>query len=437
MAQVQTQPATLTIAAHPPVAEQTSRAIPVQPHTTAPEARNRGRLTLDAYSPVNQNGSFEFDRVIKSGYVQKRTQKTKAWRTIYLVLRPNTLSIYKSDKEEKLRRKIYLSDLTAVTLLKDPKNKRQNVFGLFSPAKNYHFQAPTLRDAEEWVDLIRQDARIEEEEEEMFLASPGPRQPSFSPPVEVGSAGSNRALASPERFLSSSPEPVDPPIRGLGKPYNRRPSHLDSSGLSNAELASHSDFSDSDMHRVPGASFESLTAQQPSTSPGPSRQSLGALHSNRVSGTHQEADPDRVIWQGWMWFHRSKGGVRQWKKSWGVLRPRNFILYKDDVESSVLFLLYMSSIVNVVETDPMSRTKKHCMQIITDEKSYRFCTHDEEALVQCLGAFKSLLAKRRELEAKAGSSHPVATSSTPAPATAPATAPAAAGAAPVEASPLV
>lgn len=37
----------------------------------------RSRLPPDAFSPVNQNGSFEFDRVIKSGYVQKRTQKTK------------------------------------------------------------------------------------------------------------------------------------------------------------------------------------------------------------------------------------------------------------------------------------------------------------------------------------------------------------------------
>lgn len=35
-------------------------------------------LVLDTYvSPVNQNGSFEFDRVIKTGYVQRRTQKTK------------------------------------------------------------------------------------------------------------------------------------------------------------------------------------------------------------------------------------------------------------------------------------------------------------------------------------------------------------------------
>jgi hypothetical protein len=328
----------------------------------------------------------------------------QTWRTIYIVLRPNTLSIYKSDKEEKLRRKIYLSDLTAVTLLKDPKNKRPNVFGLFSPSKNYHFQAPTLKDAEEWVELIRQDARIEEEEEEMFLASPVVRPPSFLRGTQPANIDSNRSLPSPDHLLSSSPEPPEPPIRNLGKPYARRTSQIDSSGLSGAELASHSDFSDSDMHRIPGASFESLAVQQPPTSPGPSRPSLGALPGTRVSGTHHEADPDRVIWQGWMWFHRSKGGVRQWKKSWGVVRPRNLILYKDEAESSVLFVLYMSSIVNVVETDPKSRTKKHCLQIITDEKSYRFCTHDEEALVQCLGAFKSLLAKRRELEAKAGTS---------------------------------
>lgn len=41
-------------------------------------SRLRSRLALDTYSsPVNQNGSFEFDRVVKSGYLQKRTQKTK------------------------------------------------------------------------------------------------------------------------------------------------------------------------------------------------------------------------------------------------------------------------------------------------------------------------------------------------------------------------
>jgi len=93
--------------------------------------------------------------------------------------------------------------------------------------------------------------------------------------------------------------------------------------------------------------------------------------------------------------------VKQWKNSWAVLRPRNLILYKDQSEYAAQFIVQMSSIVNVVDLDPISRTKKFCLQIITEEKSYRLAAHDEESLVQCLGAFKSLLAKRRELEARA------------------------------------
>ncbi|KAK3401001.1 hypothetical protein B0T20DRAFT_158930 [Sordaria brevicollis] len=371
-------------------------SISMPPPSTA--ARLRSNLAAETYSPVNQNGSFEFDRVIKSGYVQKRTSKTKAWRTIYLVLRPNTLSIYKSDKEEKLRHKIYLSDLTAVTFLKDPKQKRPNVFGLFSPAKNFHFQAPTLQDAQEWVDLIRKDARIEEEEEELFLASPLPRRQS-----DLNYA----ATADRERLASSSPEPLEPPVRILASPPNgRRPSAIESSGMSGTELASHSDFSDSDFQRIPGTTIASLTARSP-TVPQPRAGAVqgtpmtpGAMNVSQSSGINLEQDPDRIIWQGWLRFLRSKRGVKQWKKSWAVLRPRNLILYKDESEYSVLFVVAFSSIVNVVDIDPLSKSKAHCLQIITDEKSYRFCAQDEEELVQCLGAFKSLLAKRRELESK-------------------------------------
>lgn len=325
-------------------------------------------------------------------------------------MRPNTLSIYKSDKEDKLQRKIYLTDLTAVTLLKDPKHKRQNVFGLFSPAKNFHFQASTLSEAQEWVELIRRDARIEEEEEEMFLASPAVRRQSylgFTSPERH----SNRALPEQDRPASSSPEPQDLPLPVLTTTQARRPSQLDSSGMSGGELASHSDFSDTDVHRVRGVSFENL-AQSPPSSGIPVRAGFGLRNVSQTSGINVEHDPDRVIWQGWLWFLRSKRGVRQWKNSWAVLRPRNLILYKDESEYSVLFIVYLSSIVNVVDMDPLSRTKTHCLQIITEEKSHRFCAHDEESLVQCLGAFKSLLAKRRELEAKAAATAAAVASAT-------------------------
>lgn len=486
-----------------------STTITIPPNSIAmPQLENqvdrlRNRLAPGTFSPVNQNGSFEFDRVIKSGYVLKRTQKTKvrhlhsilhasrpsamwesgsnngaqAWKTIYLVLRPHTLSIYKTEQEDKLRRKIYLSDLTAVTLLKDPKQKRQHVFGLFSPSRNFHFQANSPKEAQDWVDVIRKDARIDEEEEEMLLASPAIRRQSYvgvlasgalvgSPPGDVqmqqhqqqrvGSSGNVESSAAAERLASSSPEPPEPPATSrfggakhttTAAATRRRSSYnMESSGLSGNELASHSDFSDNEMqHVVPGGgvSFESLAVQSPPSSslqlpmgatvaaaatgpatttatsaPGeasPDRPVMGNRNASQVSGLNVEQDPDRIVWQGWLWQQRSKGGVKQWKDMWAVLRPRNLILYKDESEYTAQFILPMSSIVNVVDLDPASKTKVHTLQIITEEKSHRLCAHGEEELVHCLGAFKSLIAKRRGLEAKhaAAAAAPISTPEPP------------------------
>ncbi|KAI1344106.1 PH domain-containing protein [Xylariaceae sp. FL0016] len=396
-----------------------SSAMAVPSPTNTQANRLRSESVLPAASPVTQNGSFEFDRIIKSGYVQKRTQKTKTWKTVYLVLRPNALSLYKSDKESKLRRKIFLSDLSAVTLLKDPKQKRQHLFGLFSPAKNYHFEAPTAHDAQEWIDLIRQDARIEEEEQEMFLASPIVRRQSFSPATMLSNGNTKTTDIQPvldrERVLSSSPEPMDRPVsKSVHSISGRRPSHNDYSGLSGNELASQSDMSDNECVRAHGASIESFTV--PSTSASATqidtgakeRPVLGNRNASQLSGLNLEHDPDRVVWQGWLWFLKGKRGVRQWKNCWAVLRPRNFILYKDESEYTASFIVSLSAIVNIVDIDPISKTKQNCMQVITDEKGYRFCAHNEESLVHCLGAFKSLLSKRRELEARAAASGNVA-----------------------------
>ncbi|RDA93329.1 hypothetical protein CP533_0345 [Ophiocordyceps camponoti-saundersi (nom. inval.)] len=347
---------------------------------------------------VNENGCFDSDRVIKCGYVERRTRKTKKWKTVYVVLRPNALSMYKNEKETKLRRQVYLSDLTAVAFLKDPKHKRENVFGLFSPSRNFHFQAPTPADAREWVDLIRKDARIEEEETELILASPPAR--SMSP------AGRGRDVV-----LSSSPE-MYVPIATAGR---RESSFVDWSGLSGNEMLSHSDFSDNEGQQPRGGSLESLAVRLPHgegvfVSSAPANRSASQLsilndknkNSNRNhSSSKVDQVLDRVVWQGWLWIMRSKGGVRQWKDMWAVLRPRNLILYKDESEYTAQWIVHLSAVVDVVDIDPLSKSKQNCLQVITEEKSYRFCAHDEESLVHFIGAFKSLLAKRRGLEARA------------------------------------
>lgn len=47
------------------------------PTTQARSFRNQQLTPLDTFSPVNQNGSFDFDRILKQGEVHKRTRKTK------------------------------------------------------------------------------------------------------------------------------------------------------------------------------------------------------------------------------------------------------------------------------------------------------------------------------------------------------------------------
>ena len=87
---------------------------------------------------------------------------------------------------------------------------------------------------------------------------------------------------------------------------------------------------------------------------------------------------------------------------WGVLRPKNLHFYKNGQEYSVVKILSMSAVIDAVEIDPLSRSKIFCFQLITEEKTYRICAPSEEELAKWLGALKSILVKRKELERERG-----------------------------------
>jgi hypothetical protein len=404
-------------------------------------------LSLDTFSPspVNVNGSYEFDKVLKSGYVHKRTRKTKSWKPIYLVLRPTSLSIYKDNQESKLRHKVQLPELTAVAFLKDPKGKKQNVFGLFSPSRNYHLEAQSKADADEWVSLIRKHARIEEEEEEMFLQSPSTGQGAGYPGLDAMMAHrmeqTHIAPQDHDRHGTSSPEPHMPGSipHAAGAPEQgvlRRPSHFDYSGN---EPASHSDMSDNEFFstsvtRHLGTSQVSIPEEaaldvispaavlpRPGFAAGNASQSsvhqLQTINTNtnpldpsstapaaapQITQPANPSDPERVIWQGHLLHLRSKSGMRQWKPLWGVLRPRTFALYKDTGEYSPVLVIPLGSVINAVEIDPVSKSKTLCWMCITEEKGYRFCMKGEEELDRVLGAWKSLLSRRKGKDVPSG-----------------------------------
>ncbi|KAL8857527.1 MAG: hypothetical protein Q9178_005855 [Gyalolechia marmorata] len=369
--------------------------LPLAVSTVRPanEARS-GHLNLDTFSPVNQNGSFEFDRVLKSGELYKRTRKTKQWKKLYLVLRPNLLSIYKSPSEDRLHKQISLSDLNAVAHVRDRKGRREHLFGLYTPARNYHFQAKDERDAKAWVELIRQEARLDEEDDRLY--NPTSTQTNYKQELQP-----DQGLIEQDRFASSSPEPIDIPYGhsrsrdGIRIPGARRSSthNLDYSG---DDLGAYSDWSDappqshgSFIHRKirPPSGFGS-TAMSPLPQ--------GTARNGSNPGGLNPQDNERVIWHGYLLILKSKGGVRQWKKLWTVLRPKNLAFYKNEEEYAAQLIIPLSNIINAVEIDPVSRSKPHCMQVIAEDKNFRLCAPDEDSLAKWLGALNSQLARRRE-----------------------------------------
>lgn len=397
------------VLARPSVSENPRTPTLQLPHPShlgpAPPSRN-GQVILDTFSPVNEHGSFAFDRVLKTGKVFRRVKHKHvfraSWKSAYLVLRPNLLSVYKDEETTRLRVSITLSEVTAVATVKTPRSTRKHVFGIFTPSKNYRFEAPSERDAEDWIDRIRAETP-RDEDDQAFLALSHKREP---PTIQRQFVDDTTDHSDQDAIArASSPElgrALSPVAGSSSSPWAaaRKPPIPITQDYSGNEITSYSELSDgppptrsSRLRSMPSIHTLSISAPEdkPVSSSLPrdtSRQSdLGILR-----------DPERVVCQGYLQGLRIKGTVRQWKRLWVVLRPKTLAFYKDDQEYSALKIISMSQVIDAAEVDPMSRSKRFCLQLIAEEKTYRLCAPDEESLARWLGAMKSIFAARKKLE---------------------------------------
>lgn len=345
--------------------------------------------------------------------------------------------MYRDESESRLRNQIKLSEVTAVARQKDPKRKEKHVFGIFTPSRNYHFEAASDGDAQDWIEHISQEARIYEAEEEILLASPGGARSTYQgfersidtsiqPIDEQGVSGQSSSdvdALHPPLHTSSFPKGRS---RGQSTLSGRQPSYLEYSGTEGR--GSYSDLSEA---AGPTARLSALslshTEGRPSTSSAmqsysnsiygsaPNRPSMGARNASQLSvlgygggdarvSMQRDQDPERIVYQGWILLLKSKRGVRQWKKIWMVLRPKGLALYKNEDEYRAVLILPFSEILEAVEINPLSKSKDQCMELICEERNYRFCARDEETLTKWLGSFKSLLSRRRAAEKDAHTS---------------------------------
>lgn len=371
--------------------------------------RPRNNGNQDPFSPVNENGSFEFDRVLKTGRVCRRVKHKHvfraSWKPAYLVLRPNLLSVYKDEETTRLRVSVSLSEVTAVAPVKSPRSTRRHVFGVFTPSTNYRFEAPTERDAEEWITRIRASIPNDEHERALLGLTSKQETPTINKQL-VDDTTDHSDFDHPGRASSPEPRHALPPRVGTQNlPYIQ--------DYSGNELASHSELSDGPapsrnrhLRSMPSIHSLSLSAPEEKSSFLPSSLPSTILPRDTTKPADHGIlrDPERVICQGYLQGLRIQGTVRQWKRLWVVLRPKSLAFYKDDSEYSALKIVPMAQVFDAAEVDPMSRSKKFCMQIISEEKTYRLCAPEEESLARWLGSLKSILAARRKLDPALGSS---------------------------------
>lgn len=309
---------------------------------------------------------------------------SQSWKSIYLVLRPNCLSIYRDKDETKLRHQINLAEITAVARQRDSKKKMDHVFGIFSPARNYHLSASTEKEAQQWVDLIRREARIDEEEGDMTLMSPTGTK------TFTGFDRARRDVLSPNNASSSSEIDTERP------PSSVAPEHMHSARRPSQAL----NYSGNERSSVSDCDFSDTGAFQASVTSLPKKVAQQKRNVSQQSNIGATPDEERVVCHGWLYLLKSKGGVRQWRRVWVVLRPKGLAIYKTDDEYSATHIIPFASIIDAVDIDSVSRSKQYCMQVISEEKNFRFCAPDENALAKWLGAFKSLLIRRRESQQK-------------------------------------
>ncbi|KAF2671823.1 PH-domain-containing protein [Microthyrium microscopicum] len=351
---------------------------------SSPPGDSRGaHIDAATFSPVNEKGCFEFDREIRAGELLKKGRKTKKYKTTFIVLRPLCLSLYADKEHTALRHSISLTEITAVARRRKSKRPRPGLFTVFTPPRNFHFDARSEQEADEWVHQLRVSARIDE--------------------WESGLGTSEEEDASEDIIV---PQPTS--SKAISVPGSRKTSNAhQNSGPYGTSVASFSSISSIGAANFPGSS---ISLSVPPTNNDSAPKALGPLRSASMT----EMDQERILRSGKIYLIKRKGGVKKWKPVWAVLRPKGLAIYPNEQEYSPLLILSFPSIINAVEIDSPSRNPKRqfCMQIITEERGWRFCARDEDDLARWLGTFKSMFAKRRAAEEQLLSAEPGAIAST-------------------------
>lgn len=95
-----------------------------------------------------------------------------------------------------------------------------------------------------------------------------------------------------------------------------------------------------------------------------------------------------IIEKGYLLRLRKR--YNQWRRLYVVLTNTNVYLRRHSQQKAPHRTVLVAEIVDVIELDPLLKSKRWCLMVITPTKRMRFCAASEEEMVRWLAALKAL-----------------------------------------------
>ncbi|RIA96321.1 hypothetical protein C1645_815487 [Glomus cerebriforme] len=348
-------------------------------------------------NPEEARETLQHEHLIKSGYLSKKQERRKNWKRRWFVLRSTKLAYYKSDKEYELLKILDMNDVHAVAEVK-LKNK-QNVFGIVTHKRTYYVQAASKKELDEWVEAINNIKKVVQETEFLDDDDTGSQADSEDMSGRKGKTSTvkrvtNKSpLSESTQVLDSSSFPTSSE-KTAAIDIPKPPFH---SSEYNAEgddsFASSSYTSIQNAASPPSSPITGQFASERKDSSDPTASSDEDEDDDEID---DEIDDGRTIHKGFVYkLDRYK---KIWKKRLFVLKNDQLLSYKNhkNKDPKLHSKINLADILDVIETDPISKSKQNCFKVITPKRTYICCVDDEESQVAWLAALKVALEKNKK-----------------------------------------
>ncbi|CAH2354930.1 hypothetical protein CLIB1423_20S00122 [[Candida] railenensis] len=332
-------------------------------------------------------GASEIDtnKLRISSYLSKRT-KTHQWKKKWAVLRNCQLSYYKDDSEHRALKVYPTSDILSVSEIKD--NSKYYHFAVYTGEKVIHLRTEDEKTKQNWITELQSVINGAKDGNSEKGVQHGDDEKKEDREIEdksttnsvdhSNSTRKGKVIISDEQFAQS-----------IGR---QATDEMNYSG--NDEMYMSSGESDSSLREAPFSPRPIVDeATEYEIEP---RSPSKALKTTKADSKKESANEEEFIHEGSLL--RLHKRYNQWKKVYIVLSDRTLNLHKHETDKEPYKRLLVKDLVDVIEIDPISSSKKWCFLIITPNKRIRLCAASEDEMTQWLASLKTVINRQKELE---------------------------------------